>query len=440
MKSAKKFNILTRWQKHVKFSARMTDIVFGPFSLDPAATRLLRDGREVKLRPQALAALRVLLRHSGDTVRYEQMIAEAWAGTVVSRHTVDVTISEVRKSLGEFGAWIVNKPKLGYHIEVPRSDELVRRGWHFWNRRTREGFDRAIECFEHAVIETPSDCRSFVGLSESYLALATFGMRPPRDMHTHFLEACARAVELGGLTPELRCDRAHVLHMFERRVADAESEFLKALEEDAAILAAYIRLARLYAASRRGDEALDALRRCEAVDPLLPMLPTTETLVRLWLRDYAGAIEAGARGVELHPYLQVLRANYAQALEFSGRLDEALTQYRAAIAMSPDLTWMRAHEGTCLAKLGRRGEALAVLDAIEHIRRSEYVDAYYMAVLRDALGQRDAAFDELARTYDENSVWLFSIDVDPKMDPLKGDPRFERLHAGLYKPAAVRSS
>jgi len=405
----------------------MADLIFGPFSLDVAATRLLRDGRDVRLRPQGLAALRVLLRHGGDTVRYEQMIAEAWDGTVVSRHTVDVTISEVRKSLQEFGAWIVNKPKLGYRIEVPKSDELVRRGWHFWNRRTREGFDRAIECFERAAIETPADCRSYVGLSASYLAHSTFGMRPPRDMYPRFLDAHARAVEVGGLTPELRCNYANAVHLFERRIADAESEYLKTLQDDPATSLAYLRLSRLYAASRRGPQALDLLRRCAAIDPLLPMLPATETLVRFWLRDYAGAVETGARGVELHPYLQVIRANYAQALEFSGRLDEALTQYRAAIAMSPDLTWMRAHEGTCLAKLGRRDEALAILDAIDHIRRSEYVDAYYMAVFRDALGQRDAAFEELARAYDDNSVWLFSVDVDPKMDALRDDPRFERL-------------
>jgi DNA-binding winged helix-turn-helix (wHTH) protein/Flp pilus assembly protein TadD len=418
----------------------VAELIFGPFNLDVAATRLLREGREVRLRPQGLAALRVLLRHAGETVRYEQMIAEGWDGTNVSRHTVDVTISEIRKSLQEHGAWIINKPKLGYRIEVPRSDELVRRGWHFWNRRTREGFDRAIECFEHAAIETPSDCRAYVGLAESYLALATFGMRPPRDMYTHFLESHARAVELGGLTPQLRCDRAHAVHMIERRVADAEAELLKTIEEDPAITSAYMRVARLYAASGRGDDALDVLRRCETMDPLLPLLPATEMLVRFWQRDYAGAIKAGARGIELHPYLQVIRANYAQALEFSGRLDEALAQYRAAIAMSPDLTWMRAHEGTCLAKLGRREEALTILDAIEHIRRSEYVDAYYMAVFREALGQRDAACEELARTYGDGSVWLFSIDVDPKMDPLRGDPRFERLHAGLYRPAALRSS
>ena len=430
----------TNKRKYPDGYPRMTDIVFGPFSLDPAATRLFRDGREVKLRPQGLAALRVLLRHGGDTVRYEQMIEEAWQGTIVSRHTVDVTISEVRKSLGEFGTWIINKPKLGYRIEVPRSDELVRRGWHFWHRRTREGFNRAIECFEQAIIDTPSDCRAYVGLSQTYLALATFGMRPPRDMYTHFLEAHEHAVELGGVTPVLRCDRAHALHQFERRVKDAETEFLKAIEEDPAITTAYVRLARLYAASGRRDQALDILRRCEAIDPLLPLLPATETLVRFWLRDYAGAIDVGARGIELHPYLQIARANYAQALEAVGRLDEALSQYRTAIAMSPDSTWMRAHEGMCLAKMGRREEALAILDAMEHIRRSEFVDAYYMAVFHNALGQRDKAFEELARTYEDNSVWLFSIDVDPKMDPRRADPRFERLHAGLYRPAAVRSS
>ena len=55
----------------------MSELIFGPFTLDRAATRLLRDGRDVKLRPQGLAALRVLLKHGGETVRYEQMIQEA---------------------------------------------------------------------------------------------------------------------------------------------------------------------------------------------------------------------------------------------------------------------------------------------------------------------------------------------------------------------------
>ena len=139
------------------------------------------------------------------------MIEEAWDGTIVSRHTVDVTIGEVRKSLGEFGVWIVNRPKLGHRIDVPKSDELVRRGWHFWHRRTREGFNRAIECFEQAATRDAIRSPTFVGLSESYLALGDL-RHAPAARHVPALPRSARA--RGGArrpTPELRCDRAHAL-------------------------------------------------------------------------------------------------------------------------------------------------------------------------------------------------------------------------------------
>ena len=118
----------------------MADLRFGPFSFDASASRLLRDDSEVKLRPQARRALAVLLRHRGRPIGYEQMIAEGWEGTFVSPHTVDVTLAEVKKSLGEYGRWITRRPKEGYALEIPTSEELVRKGWHFWGRRTREGF------------------------------------------------------------------------------------------------------------------------------------------------------------------------------------------------------------------------------------------------------------------------------------------------------------
>jgi tetratricopeptide (TPR) repeat protein len=421
----------------------VAEIIFGPFSLDFSATRLLRDGQPVRLRPQALAALRTLLRHSGDTVRYEQMIAEAWEGTVVSRHTVDVTVSEVRRSLGEFAPWIVNRPKLGYSLEVPKSDELVRKGWHFYSRRTREGFEHAIDCFEKAASQCPSDFRTLEGLSASHLALAIFGMRPPRLMYDLFLQAHDRAIALGGLTPELRCNRAQGLHMFERRFAEAEAEFQQTMRDNPALGSAYVRLSMLYASLGRSDEALEVLGRGYLVDPLLPTLAVMEINIRYWRREYDTALDAGSKAVELHPYLQVGRGMYAQVLESVGRLEEALTQCRTAIAMSPELTWLRAQEATCLARQGRDAEARAILAQLDALRQSEYVDACYMAVLYEALGQHERAFEELARAREENSAWLYSLEVDPKMDPFRKDPRFGRLLAELvksYRPAAVRSS
>jgi len=69
------------------------------------------------------------------------------------------------------------------------------------------------------------------------------------------------------------------------------------------------------------------------------------------------------------------------------------------------------------------------LAALEQLRRTEYVDATFMAVFRHTLGQREKAFDELARAGTENSVWLFPLDVDPRMDPFRDDPRFDRVAA-----------
>jgi hypothetical protein len=88
---------------------------------------------------------------------------------------------------------------------------------------------------------------------------------------------------------------------------------------------------------------------------------------------------------------------------------------------------MRALEGTCLAKLGRTSDAHAILDELEHRRETDYADALYMAVLRDALGERAEAFKEIERSFDENSAFLYSINVDPKMDTFRNDSRFVRL-------------
>src|SRR6266496_1080336 len=108
----------------------MADYTFGPFVLSTDALRLYRDGTEIPIRPQVFHALRVLLTHPGAVVAYEAMLVEAWGGTHVSRHTVEVTLGEIRRLLGEYGSWIVHVGRCNYVLRVPESDRLVRHGWH----------------------------------------------------------------------------------------------------------------------------------------------------------------------------------------------------------------------------------------------------------------------------------------------------------------------
>jgi DNA-binding winged helix-turn-helix (wHTH) protein/tetratricopeptide (TPR) repeat protein len=395
------------------------EFTFGPFLLDANLYRLLRAGIDVRLRPGAVRALLVLVRNRGRFVGYDQMIAEAWEGTFVSQHTVDVTIAEIRRSLGEYGHWITRRAKVGICFDIPGTDELIAKGWHLWRFRTREGGERAITCFQQAAEESPDDYRAYAGLSACHLMLGTFGIRPPRQVYPPFIEAHERAVALGGLQPELRCNRAFALHIFEHRPEESEQQFLATLQEKPTLAHAHVRLAMLYGARLRFEEALQMIERGYQADPLLPTLAAIEILVRVWQRDYDNAIAVGRTTVALHPYLQVARCNYADALLLAGRDEEALAQYQRAWLTSPDLPWLRALQAACMARVGESEEAAMIARELHRARRFDYVDAYHMALLHVALGDRSAAEEELARAREENSTSLYAFDVDPRMDALR---------------------
>lgn len=416
--------------------ASIGQIAFGPFCLLTEGPRLLRNGVELELRPQALQALQTLVQSTGRCVDYEEMIGHAWHGISVSRHTVAVTVGEVKKALKEYGVWISYHPKRGYRLDVPHSEDLIRNGWHHWQRHTREGFEKGLFCFKKAADESSTDFQAYEGISRCYLMLGTFAMRPPREMYAAFLEAHGRAVELGGLTPELRGDRAQGLHVFELRFKEAEAELLVAQRENPRTAGVYIRLAVLYATMKRFDEALAALRQAYSVDGLWPILPAAEVLIRCCRGEFDAAVDCGKAALELHPYLALGRSHYAQALEFSGRFEEALVQYRLASVMSPDLARLRAEEARCLARSGRVMEAQLILGELEELRQTEYVDGYLMAFLYEALGRLDEAFVELERAAADSSPILFMMDVDPRLDGMRDDPRFARLRSRVFRSNA----
>jgi tetratricopeptide (TPR) repeat protein len=400
---------------------------FGPFVVDSGEGLLLLGGSPVELRPKAFSALRTLIRSNGHYVPYDQMIRDAWDGVFVSRHTVAVTIAEVKKALGEYGSWITHRPKIGYRLEIPGSEELIREGWHCLSRATRQGLEKALECFQNAVSQDVSDHRGYEGKAVCYLSLATYGMRPVKEMYEGFLEAHHHAVELCGLTPELRGERGHALHIFERNFPEAERELLRALRDKPRWSGVYVRLAMVYATEGRFEDALEIIERSRIVEPLNAAVPPAEVFIRLCQQDLAAALAAGQRGVELHPYQPLGRALFAQALESSGRVEDALREFQLAHLMSQDLHWLRVFVGVCLAKLGRQKEAIEIVDAIQKTRQTEYIDAYFVALLYETLRQRDLAMKELERAVDENSATLFLLDVDPRMNPLRQDPRFQPL-------------
>jgi len=421
----------------VSLAAPSEQIDFGPFHVDSRTGQLLLRGANLDLRPKALCALKTLIQNSGRYVDYDQMIHDAWEGTQVSRHTVAVTIAEVKRALGDYGSWITHRPKIGYRMEIPGAEELIREGWHFWSRLTREGLEKAADCFQRAERLDNSDHRAYEGIASSYLSLGTYGMRPAREVYPLFLNAHRRAVELCGMTPELRGARAHGLLVFERKFAEAEKEMERAIREKPKAPGIYVRLTMLYATEGRFQDALAVAERARAIDSLSAVMPPAEIFIHLCQRDYEKAQAAGARAVDLYPYHPLGRALYSEALFAAGQREESVRQYHLAHLMCPDLPWLLVMEGVCLAGIGRREAAADILAEIQQVRESDYVDAYFVALLCHALGRDEEAFEELARAVEENSATLFLLDVDVRMDPLRADPRFAGLRKKAFHPCAV---
>jgi tetratricopeptide (TPR) repeat protein len=272
-----------------------------------------------------------------------------------------------------------------------------------------------------------ADFRAFEAISSTHLMLAGFLMRAPRDAHGPFIKAHNQAVSLCGLTPDLRLDRAFGLCVFERNLAEAELELLAVRSDRPNSAYLYIRLALVYLASGRLEQARALMLQAEAADALSPELAFLGTILRLFAREFDAAVQWGKSTIDLHPSSHVGRAFYAEALDFAGHTEEALAQYRLASALSPDTGWTRADEGRCLATHGRETEALTILESLQRSREKEYVDGYHLGLLLDALHRRGEAFEEFERAYEEKSYALMFAALDAKADGLKGDPRFGRL-------------
>jgi TolB-like protein/DNA-binding winged helix-turn-helix (wHTH) protein len=316
----------------------------------------------------------------------------------------------------------------------PAANEAYLRGRYFWNEFTENGFRQAASYFDQAVRADPKFASAYSGLSDSYAFLVITNVIPPKEGWPKARVAAQKAVELDGELSDARLSLAHFrMHMWDWQ--DSEIEFKKAIALNPSNAAAHRWYAAYLCSVARHRDALREITQAQRLDPLL-LANNAEVVRTLYYgRQYEQAVEQARKAELLDPEFPRTHFWLGRVYAQMGKYPEAIAEAERA-GPSPDSRIRVTEMAYACAKAGKSREAGAFLKKLQERSERGYVPAYDLAVVHLALGEKEAALQWLERAYDEHDWGLVVLAVEPRLDPLRSDPRFQRLlhKVGLQQP------
>jgi TolB-like protein/Tfp pilus assembly protein PilF len=309
----------------------------------------------------------------------------------------------------------------------PAAYQAYIKGWYFWNKRTAEGLDKAVECFEEALGRDAAFAQAYAGLADCYLLMPLYANLPSTEAFPRANAAALRALDLDPTLAEAHTSLAYVRFFYDRDWTAAEASFRRAIALSPGYPTAHHWYAYYLAAMGRHQEAAERGRRALALDPLSLVINTDLGFVLYFARRYDEAVAQLRTALELDPGFAyghfALGHTYLQV----GRPEEAVGELRQAVELSAASTTMLAALGIAQAAAGRSGEARAVVAELERRAAERHVEAAHFAFLAAALGDRTRAIELLAKACDERSRFVVFLNVWPIYDPLRGEPGWRAL-------------
>jgi tetratricopeptide (TPR) repeat protein len=214
---------------------------------------------------------------------------------------------------------------------------------------------------------------------------------------------------------------------FEWNAEGACREFEQAIALNPAWVDAHHWQSHALCAAGRFQGSLEACRRIVELDPLNPLMHAHVAWHHYMAQDFAAALAQAERVVAMEPSFHWGHFFAGWALERLGRGAEAIAALRRSVRCSSSSPVMLAGLGHAVAVLQDRREALQIAKELERLRADKGLFAYELGVIRVALGDDDHAFKWFTRAVHERSGWIAYFRVDPRLDALHTDPRFDSL-------------
>jgi len=304
---------------------------------------------------------------------------------------------------------------------------LYLKGRHHWNRWTEDGFYKAIEYFQQAVEKDPGYALAYTGLADSYVLLGWNSYLPPKDAFPKGRMAAMGALRLDPDLGEAHTSLAAVMWLYDWQWPKAQTEFKRSLALNPAHPTASHWYAEYLMTMGRHEEAIARMKNSQELDPLSLIISVAIGWAFYMARQYDDAIEQLRRTVELDPNYPVTYWILGLLLRKMGRYELAIAEGEKGVKLSGGSSLMSAALAQTLATAGRRKKAIQILDDLTKLTKQKYVAPYFFAGIHIGLGDEDRAMEYLEKSYEEHSHWLIYLHIDPSMDGLRSNPRFQDL-------------
>ena len=379
------------------------------------------------------------VQKSGDAVRVNVQLINAlndahlW-GDVYERKLTDIFAveSDIAKTIADTLQAKLTGAEKQLIAAQPTTDltayELYLKGRSLWSKRGGENLRQAIGFYEQAIARDPKYALAYSGLAEAYAILPAYTTTAPQDAYPTAKAAALKALQLDEKLAEAHTALGSLLCNGDLDMAGSISEFQRAI----ALNPNYATAHHWYGngplvALGRFDEAIAESKRAIELDPLSPIINADLGQNLYVARRYDEAIAQLRKTLEIDPTFYYAHYNLGMALQRKGDLPAAIAEYTKAQQLSDDL-FVQVLLAAAKAQSGDKDAAIQMLAELEELSQHRYVPEYPRTLLYLSLGNRDEAIRRLEQAIaDHESLTITMIKADPKLDPLRGDPRFEAL-------------
>jgi tetratricopeptide (TPR) repeat protein len=292
------------------------------------------------------------------------------------------------------------------------------------------GAASAIQYFHRAIATDPGYAQPYVGLCLTYANMTGgLGFLPPRESFAQMNQAALKALELDATLGEAHTCLAWGKAFGEWDWAGGERDFKQAIELSPSSPEAHAWYSLFLSAMGRHEEAIAESKRALELDPVSPGASDRVAGAYWWARQYERAATESEKVIQMDPTYPGAQQTRGLVYLTTGSYDEAIHRFQRAIALfeQDPPTWYVGVLGCAYGRAGKRAEALEILHELESRSKHQYVSPYLVANLLANMNYKDRAFQYLEKAYAERNPMLAFLRVEPVIDPLRSDPRFQAL-------------